>query len=43
MSHRYRVDAFFEIGLKPWDFLGGKLIMREAGGIVTDFVGGITI
>lgn len=35
-----RVDAFFEIGLKPWDFLGGKLIIREAGGIVTDFVGG---
>ncbi|MEX9891220.1 inositol-1-monophosphatase [Providencia rettgeri] len=35
-----RVDAFFEIGLKPWDFLGGELIMREAGGIMTDFIGG---
>ena len=35
-----RVDAYFEIGLKPWDFLGGELIMREAGGIMTDFVGG---
>ncbi|MGL5952260.1 MAG: inositol-1-monophosphatase [Providencia rustigianii] len=35
-----RVDAYFEIGLKPWDFLGGELIMREAGGIMTDFIGG---
>ncbi|AIN62795.1 inositol-1-monophosphatase [Providencia stuartii] len=34
-----RVDAYYEIGLKPWDFLGGELIMREAGGIMTDFVG----
>ncbi|UKE84620.1 inositol-1-monophosphatase [Pectobacterium colocasium] len=35
-----RVDGFFEIGLKPWDFAGGELLVREAGGIVTDFVGG---
>lgn len=35
-----RVDGFFEIGLKPWDFLGGELLAREAGAIVTDFVGG---
>jgi myo-inositol-1(or 4)-monophosphatase len=34
-----RVDGFFEIGLKPWDFSGGELLVREAGGIVTDFVG----
>ncbi|VDY34924.1 Inositol-1-monophosphatase [Morganella morganii] len=34
-----RVDGFFEIGLKPWDFLGGELLVREAGGIVTDFTG----
>ncbi|HBO24965.1 MULTISPECIES: inositol-1-monophosphatase [unclassified Providencia] len=34
-----RVDAYYEIGLKPWDFLGGELILREAGGIMTDFVG----
>ncbi|TFT80258.1 inositol-1-monophosphatase, partial [Proteus mirabilis] len=26
-----RVDGFFEIGLKPWDFLAGELIAREAG------------
>lgn len=35
-----RVDGFFEIGLKPWDFAGGELLVRESGGIVTDFVGG---
>ncbi|MGL9733854.1 MAG: inositol-1-monophosphatase [Symbiopectobacterium sp.] len=35
-----RVDGFFEIGLKPWDFAGGEMLVREAGGIVTDFVGG---
>ncbi|MFB6421865.1 MAG: inositol-1-monophosphatase [Candidatus Malihini olakiniferum] len=34
-----RVDGFFEIGLKPWDFIGGEFIVREAGGIITDFVG----
>lgn len=35
-----RVDGFFEIGLKPWDFVGGELLVREAGGLVTDFTGG---
>ncbi|CAA2931198.1 inositol-1-monophosphatase [Arsenophonus endosymbiont of Bemisia tabaci] len=35
-----RVDGFFEIGLKPWYFMAGELLVREAGGIVTDFVGG---
>ncbi|MFC0178867.1 inositol-1-monophosphatase [Thorsellia kenyensis] len=34
-----RVDGYFEIGLKPWDFMAGELIVKEAGGIVTDFVG----
>ncbi len=34
-----RVDGFFEIALKPWDFAGGDLLVREAGGLVTDFVG----
>ncbi|MGV3067030.1 inositol-1-monophosphatase, partial [Proteus mirabilis] len=34
-----RVDGFFEIGLKPWDFLAGELIAREAGAIVSDFTG----
>ncbi len=35
-----RVDGFFEIGLKPWDFAAGELLVREAGGLVCDFVGG---
>ncbi|AFP85208.1 inositol-1-monophosphatase [secondary endosymbiont of Ctenarytaina eucalypti] len=34
-----RVDGFFEIGLHPWDFAGGELLVREAGGLVTDFMG----
>lgn len=35
-----RMDAFFEIGLKPWDIAAGELILREAGGVITDFAGG---
>jgi len=35
-----RVDGYFEIGLKPWDFAAGELIAREAGALVTDFTGG---
>lgn len=35
-----RFDGFFEIGLKPWDIAAGELILREAGGIMTDFAGG---
>lgn len=35
-----RADAFWELGLKPWDIAAGELIVREAGGIVCDFVGG---
>ncbi|MDF7671080.1 inositol-1-monophosphatase [Orbaceae bacterium ESL0721] len=34
-----RVDGFFEIGLKPWDIAAGELILREAGGVMTDFAG----
>jgi myo-inositol-1(or 4)-monophosphatase len=34
-----RLDGFFEIGLKPWDVAAGALIVREAGGRVTDFRG----
>ena len=35
-----RVDGYFEIGLKPWDTAAGELMVIEAGGLVTDFVGG---
>jgi myo-inositol-1(or 4)-monophosphatase len=34
-----RFDAFFEYGLKPWDVSAGSLILREAGGRVSDFKG----
>jgi len=33
-------DGFFEIHLAPWDVAAGSLLVREAGGIVTDFSGG---
>ena len=35
-----RLDGYYELGLKPWDFCAGELICREAGAIVTDFEGG---
>jgi myo-inositol-1(or 4)-monophosphatase len=35
-----RFDAFWEIGLKPWDMAAGALLVTEAGGLVSDFEGG---
>jgi myo-inositol-1(or 4)-monophosphatase len=35
-----RFDAFFEYNLKAWDCAGGIVLVREAGGTVTDFSGG---
>lgn len=35
-----RVDAFFEVGLNPWDYAAGVLICEEAGAIVQDLNGG---
>ncbi len=32
-------DAFFELALGPWDVAAGALLIREAGGIVTDWHG----
>jgi myo-inositol-1(or 4)-monophosphatase len=34
-----RVDAFWELGLKKWDIAAGSLIIREAGGRISDFRG----
>ena len=31
-----RVDGFWERNLKPWDYAAGLILVREAGGIVTD-------
>ena len=30
-------DAFWEVHLNPWDICAGKLLVEEAGGIVTNF------
>ncbi len=35
-----RCDGFFEIGLGPWDIAAGTIMIKESGGIVTDFSGG---
>ena len=32
-----RTDAHWELGLSPWDVAAGALIVREAGGTVTDW------
>jgi myo-inositol-1(or 4)-monophosphatase len=32
-----RVDGFYMIGMHPWDVAAGAIILREAGGRVTDF------
>jgi myo-inositol-1(or 4)-monophosphatase len=32
-------DGFFELALGPWDVAAGALLVREAGGVVTDWVG----
>ena len=34
-----RLDAFWEVGLKPWDVAAGVLLVQEAGGAVTRFDG----
>ena len=32
-----RCDGFYEYGLSPWDVAAGSLLIREAGGVVTDW------
>jgi myo-inositol-1(or 4)-monophosphatase len=32
-----RLDAFWEIELKEWDMAAGILLVKEAGGVATDF------
>jgi len=34
-----RLDAFWEMGLSPWDMAAGALMIMEAGGLVGDFSG----
>jgi myo-inositol-1(or 4)-monophosphatase len=35
-----RFDGFWEADLQPWDVAAGMLLVREAGGFVTDYRGG---
>ena len=35
-----RMDGFWELGLAQWDIAAGILLVREAGGMVTDIAGG---
>ena len=37
-----RFDGFWEINLKAWDIAAGVLLVREAGGLVSDLNGGET-
>lgn len=38
-----RYDGFFEYGLNPWDVAGGIVLVREAGGEITDFRNGDSV
>jgi myo-inositol-1(or 4)-monophosphatase len=35
-----RLDGFWEIGLNSWDMAAGVLLIQEAGGLSSDFLGG---
>ncbi len=37
-----RLDGFWEVGLNVWDTAAGILLIKEAGGLVSDFSGGET-
>ena len=34
-----RYDGFWKKGIKPWDIAAGIVLIREAGGLITDFQG----
>ncbi len=35
-----RFDGFWEHGLQPWDVAAGIVLVREAGGFISDIIGG---
>jgi myo-inositol-1(or 4)-monophosphatase len=35
-----RLDGYWERGIAPWDVSAGAVVLREAGGTLTDFAGG---
>ena len=39
LAARVAYDGFWESGLQPWDTAAGCLMVREAGGFVSDFRG----
>ena len=38
-----RFDAFYEMGLAPWDVAAGIILVEEAGGFVSNFMGGSSV
>ena len=34
-----RLDAYYELGIYPWDIAAGELLVTEAGGVVSDYAG----
>jgi myo-inositol-1(or 4)-monophosphatase len=34
-----RFDGFWEVGLKPWDIAAGIILVREAGGMISELNG----
>lgn len=34
-----RLDAYYELGIYPWDTAAGELLVRSGGGLATDFAG----
>lgn len=35
-----RAELYFELKLSPWDYAAGALLVKEAGGVITDIDGG---
>jgi len=36
-----RFEGFFELALSPWDVAAGSILIAEAGGLISDFGGGV--
>ncbi len=34
-----RLDAYYELGIYPWDCAAGELLVRSGGGVATDYRG----
>jgi len=38
-----RYDGFWELGLREWDIAAGSLIVKEAGGMISDISGDVDV